>query len=152
MTEYKHGRDNTTLDIFADKYVTLSKSEYNSLIQKMHSISTSDITILTHPGVFYLASSSPSSWIIDSGVSTYMSSKFTVFFTFHTSSAPSIVFFDGSFKCSTATDTVNLTSLALTDVNYIPYIPFNLIFLSCLTKALLCSITFSSSSCIFQDL
>jgi len=70
---------------------------------------------LTHPDISYLASSSPS-WIIDSGVSTHMTGKFTFFFIFHTSFAPSIVFVDGSFKCSTATDTVNLTSLALTDV------------------------------------
>ena len=44
-----------------------------------------------------------------------MTGKFTVFFTFHTSSAPFIVFVDGNFKCITYIDTVNLTFLALTD-------------------------------------
>jgi len=56
-----------TLVTFANESVILSKSEYDSLIQKLHSVSTSDIVTLVHSGISYLASSSPSSWIIDSG-------------------------------------------------------------------------------------
>jgi len=81
-----------------------------------------------------------------------MTDKFTVFFNFHiTSSAPFIVFADGSSKCSTGI--VNLTSsLAFTDDNYIPHVFFNLVYVSHLTKTLQCSINFSPSSCTVQDL
>ena len=44
--------DSNILGTFTDEFVTLSKSEYNSLIQKMHSVSASNITILTHPNIF----------------------------------------------------------------------------------------------------
>ena len=87
----------------------------------MHSISTSGIATLAHLGISCLASSLPS-WIIDSGVSTYMIGKFTIFFfTFHTSSsAPFVIFANGSSKSIIGSGTVNLTSsLALFDVNYV---------------------------------
>ena len=96
--------------------MTQSKSEYDSLIQNMHSIFTSDISTLAHLGISYLASSSPSS-LIDYGASTHMTSKFTVFTTFHTSFAAFIVFIDDSSKCITDTDIV--TSLSLIDVNHV---------------------------------
>jgi len=64
--------DSNIFSTFADEPVTLSKSEYDSLIQNMHSVSTSDIATLAHPDISYLARSSPSSWIIDSGASIYM--------------------------------------------------------------------------------
>jgi len=60
----------------------LSKSDYDSLMQKMHSVSTSDIATLAHLGISYLANSSLSSWITDFAVSTYMTSKSTVFSLF----------------------------------------------------------------------
>jgi len=55
--------DSNTLGRICD----LSKSKYDYLIQKTHSVSTSDIAIMAHPGISYLASSSLSSWIIDFG-------------------------------------------------------------------------------------
>ena len=121
----------STLGTFTDEYVTLSKSEYDSLIQKMHSVSTSYKATLTHLGIFCLASSSPSSWIIGSSVSTPMTDKSAVFFTFHTIFAASfIVFAAGNSKHSI--DISNLTSsLALTDVN--SHVSFNLVSMSRLT-------------------
>jgi len=122
------------------------------LIEKMHSVSTSDIAILAYPSISCLASSLPS-WIIDFGVLTHMIAKSTVFSILHTSSsAPSVVFADGSFKSITDSGTVNLTSsLALCGVNYVPHIPFNLIFVNHLTYTLNYSITFFPSY-IIQDL
>ena len=77
--------------------VTLSKSEYKSLIQKMQSVPTLDTANLAHPSISYLVSSSLSFWIIDSGALTHMTD--VVFSTFHTTfSAPSISFVDGSSK------------------------------------------------------
>ena len=91
-----------------------------------------------------------SSWIIDSSMPTNMTSKCTVFFTFHTSSAPFIVFTYGSSKCSisTGTGTVNVTSLTLIDVNYISHVPFNLVSESFNQNS---SVIFSPSLCIVQD-
>ena len=127
---------------------TLGTSAH-SLIQKLHSISTSDIITLGHLGISCLASSSSSSWIIDSGASTYMTSKFTIFFTFRTFFAPSLVFVNGSSK-RTVTGTVNLTSLTLTDVNYILRVSFNLVFVSHLIKTFPCSITFLFRHVLFR--
>jgi len=111
----------------------------------MYSVSTSDITTLAYLVISYLVSSSPSSWINESGASTYMTGKFIVFSILHTTScASSIVFDDGSSKRSISTGTINLTSsLTRTDVNYISHVLFNLVFVNRLTKALQCSITFS---------
>jgi len=117
----------------------------------MHSVFTLDIATLIHLSISYLVSSLPSSWIINSSASTHMTGKSTIFFTFHLSSAPSVVFADGSFKHSIST--VNLTfSLALTNVNYIPHVSFNLVSVSSLIKAFQCSLTFSPSSCTVQDI
>ena len=64
-----------------------------------------------------------------------MTHKSIIFFTFHRSFVPFVIFTDGSFKIITGSDTVNLTfSLALSDFNYILYSPFNLVYVSCLTK------------------
>jgi len=57
----------------------------------MHSVFTLDIATLIHLSISYLVSSLPSSWIINSSASTHMTGKSTIFFTFHTSSTPSIV-------------------------------------------------------------
>jgi len=82
--------DSNTLDTFADESVNISKSEYDSLIQKMHSVSTSDNATLTHSDISYLASSSLLFSIIDPGASTRMIDKSTYFFNFQ----------DNSRKCT----------------------------------------------------
>jgi len=61
-----------TLILLVFSLMTLSKSEYDYLIQKMHSVSTSDIATLAYLGISCLASSSLSSWIIDSSVSAHV--------------------------------------------------------------------------------
>jgi len=49
----------------------------------MYSLSTSDIATLAHSCISYLASSSLSSWTIDSGASTHMTGKSIVFHFSH---------------------------------------------------------------------
>jgi len=44
--------DSNTLDIFAFESLTLSKSEYDSLIQKMYSVFIAYMATLAHPGYF----------------------------------------------------------------------------------------------------
>ena len=131
-----------TLGTSADEIVTLSKFYYDSLIQKMHSVSTSDMATLAHPGISYLASSSPSFWISDCGASTDMTGKFTVFFTFHTSYASYIVFTDGSFNYTTGT--INFTSsLPLTNINYI-HMFFLILYLWVVWPKIFCVLSLSS--------
>jgi len=55
MAKYKDGRGILLL-VLSRWIVTLSKSEYNSLIQKIYSVSTSDIATLAHPYISCLAS------------------------------------------------------------------------------------------------
>ena len=69
----------------------------------IQSLQTLDMAILAHSGIYCLVSLSLSSLIINSGVSTRMAGKSTIFFTFHTSSVTFIVFVDSS-KYSTVTD------------------------------------------------
>lgn len=64
-----------------------------------------------------------------------------------------IVLVDGSFKPVLGTGDINPTSsLSLSSGLFVPQFPFNLLSVSQLTKSLHCSITFSPSSCVFQDL
>ena len=72
----------TILLIFSYEYVTI-KIWIWFFIQKLHSVSTLDVVTLAHLGISYLASSSPSSWIIDPGASTHMTDKFTGFYFSH---------------------------------------------------------------------
>jgi len=53
--------DSNTLGPSTDECVSLSKSEYDSLIQKIHLVSTSDVTTFEHHDISYLASLLPSS-------------------------------------------------------------------------------------------
>jgi len=79
-----------------------------------------------------------------------MTGKSIVFFIFHTSSAPSIVFTDSSCKYSTSTGILNLTFLTPTNVNYISHIPLNIC--ESFDQNSLVFYKFFSSSCTFQDL
>lgn len=54
----------------------------DSLLKKMLFASTSKIATLTHPCMSYVASSSPTSWIIDSGASTHLTGKWSLFSRF----------------------------------------------------------------------
>ena len=140
-------RMTNTLGTFAE-YVTLSIWVWFSDAKHASSLYFR-YAILAHSGISYLTSSSLSSWNINSGVPTHMTGKSIVFFHFsHNSSTLSIVFTDHGFKRST--DTGNLISLAPTDISYIPHVLFNFVYVSCLTKALQCFITFSLSACIIQ--
>ena len=111
-------RVSTALLTSTDDFVTLTRSKYDSLIQKIYSVFTSDTAILTHSGS-YLASSSRSSWIINSDVSMHMISKSTIFSTLHTL-IPLLLFFTAcNFKSISGTSTL-ISLLTLSEVNYVP--------------------------------
>jgi hypothetical protein len=128
--------------------VLISKTEYDSLLQRAHSSSTS----LIASGNTCLHSSSGPSWVIDSRASDHMTGNYSSLFS-HISStcSPSFVIVANGTK-TPIQDTVTTSNLTFFDVLYLPQFPFNLLYVHKLTLALNCSVTFYPSHCEFQDL
>ena len=78
-----------------------------------------------------------------------MSDICSLFFNFRSSNS-SIMLVDGSFKpvCGIG-DLHSTKSVSLTSSLFFPHFFFNLLYVSQLTKSLLCSVTFSPSSLCF---
>jgi len=98
---------------------------------------------------------SPStSWVIDSGASSHMTSKQELFSSNHNSSSSlEVMLANGSSTQVVGLGTVSLRpSLSLSSVLYVPQLPSNLLSVNQLTKTLSCSVTFYPSYCVFQDL
>jgi len=69
------------------------------------------------------------------------------------SAASSIIFVDGSSRCITGTGTVHSkSSVSLSNDHHIHGVPFNRLCVSHLIKSLNCLVTFSPTSCVFQNL
>ena len=110
----------------------------------------SDIATLTHSGISCLVNSSPFYWVIDSGASTHFTGKFTLFSAFNRSNTTLVTFVDDNSKYITHTFNP-ISSLSLFDVHRIHGVPVNLLYVSSLIKSM-DSITFSPTSCVFEDL
>ena len=83
-----------------------------------------------------------------------MTSNSSLFSTFQSQPSPStITLADGSYSCVLGSDTIVPTpSIPLTSVLSLPNFSFNLMFVSKLTRALKCYISFFLKFCLFQDL
>ena len=101
-----------------------------------------------------LVSSSSSKWVIDSGATDHMTSNSSLFSTFQSQPSPStITLADGSHSCVLGSGTIVPTpSIPLASVLSLPNFSFNLMFVSKLTRALKCYISFFPDFCLFQDL
>ena len=101
-----------------------------------------------------LVSSSSSEWVIDSRATDHMTSNSSRFSTFQSQPSPSTVTLAyGSHSCVLRSGTIVLTpSIPLTSVLSLPNFSFNLMFVSKLTRALKCYISFFPDFCLFQDL
>lgn len=103
-------------------------------------------------GIALTVPSSPS-WIIDTVVTHHMCSTLSLFSSYTPCSTPSSVQLpDGSNALVTHIGTVSLSSsLVLEHVFFIPSFKFNLLSVSQLINSNTCSVTFSSTHCLFQD-
>ena len=129
--------------------VLISKTEYDSLLQRANASSSS----LIASGNTFLYSSSSPSWVIDSGASDHMTGNSSLLS--HTSSpcSPSFVTVANGTKTPVqGKGTVTTSDLTLSDVLYLPEFPFNLLSVHKLTLALNCSVAFYPFHCEFQDL
>ena len=101
-----------------------------------------------------LVSSSSSEWVIDSGDTDHMTGNSSLLSTFQSHpSTSSITLVDGSPSCVLGLGTIFPTpSLRLSSVLSLPNFSLNLMFVSKLTRALKCYISFFPNFCLFQDL
>ncbi|RVW58902.1 Retrovirus-related Pol polyprotein from transposon RE2 [Vitis vinifera] len=92
-------------------------------------------------------------WILDSGASDHLSGNKDLFSSITTTSAlPTVTLANGSQTVAKGIGlALPLPSLPLTSVLYTPECPFNLIFISKITRTLNCSITFSDKFVTLQD-
>ena len=98
--------------------------------------------------------SSSSKWVIDSGATDHMTGNSCLFTTFQPHPSTSIVTLaDGSTSCVLKSWTIYPTPLiTLTAILSLPQFYFNLIYVSKLTHALHCSISFFPNYCFIHDL
>ena len=101
-----------------------------------------------------LVSSSSFEWVIDSGATDIMTGNSSLFSTFQSQLSPSsVTLADGSHSCVLGSGTIVPTpSIPLTSVLSLPNFSFNLMYVSKLTRALKCYISFFPNFCLFQDL
>ncbi|RVX18665.1 Retrovirus-related Pol polyprotein from transposon TNT 1-94 [Vitis vinifera] len=114
------------------------------------------IASVTQPGnasACLTHTSSLGPWILDSGASDHLSGNKDLFSSITTTSAlPTVTLANGSQTVAKGIGlALPLPSLPLTFVLYTPKCPFNLIFISKLTRTLNCSITFSDKFVTLQD-
>jgi len=133
----------------------ISDEEYKSYIQFKASQASSSATI-AHTGnstVCLSQSSSVGPWILDPGDSDHVAGNPSLLSKITQPKIPHhITIVDGSkAKASGVGQATPLPSLNLDYVLFVFNCPFNLIYVSRLTKSLNCSITFTSDSFVIQD-
>ena len=100
-----------------------------------------------------LVSSSSSEWVIDSGATYHMTGNSSIFSTFQLQSSPSTVtLVDRSQSYVLGSDTIFPTPIPLSFALSLPNFSFNLAFVSKLTQALKCCVSFFPDYCLFQNL
>ena len=102
----------------------------------------------------YLVSSLSFEWVIDSRAIDHMTDNSSLFSTFQSQpSTSTVTLADGSQSCVLRPGTIFPTpSLPLSSILSLPNFSFNLMFVSKLTRALKCYISFFPDFCLFLDL
>ena len=115
-------------------------------------LSSSSIAILADLGKVVGVAHFSLCWVIDFGANKHISGILSLFFDL-LPIKHHIVLADSSFRPVLGKGVLHPTlSLSLPSSFFVPDSPFNLLYVSQLTKALQCSITFDPISCVFQDL
>lgn len=125
--------------------------QYNQLLAML---STSSNSSSAHLAGIALTVPSHSVWIVDTGATNHMCSTLSLFSSYTACSHPSSVQLpDGSNAIVTHIGIVHLSpSITLEHVLFIPSFKFNLLSVHHLAPSTSCSVIFSSTRCIFQDL
>ena len=136
--------------------ITLSQADYDRLIRRWSSaaLAQTPVGVSSQGPSTALLASSTSTWIIDSRASNHMLGSDSLLSWISKLPKPEYVFIADGRSCSvTGKGNASPTpQLPLQDVLCVPNFPVNLISISALTEALLCSVTFFPHHCIFQDL
>ena len=125
-------------------------TQLSKLVQQLRSTlpSSSIATLVDLGNVTGVAHSSPS-WVIDSSANKHISSILSLFSNLLLIKHH-IVLADGSSHSVLGKGVLHpIKSLSLPSSIFVPDSPFNFLFVSQLTKALNCSITFDPTSCAF---
>ncbi|RVW27700.1 Retrovirus-related Pol polyprotein from transposon RE2 [Vitis vinifera] len=135
--------------------ITLTGSDYDAYLRYQAATSTF-VASVAHTGnasVCFTQSPSLGPWILDSGASDHISGNKHIFSSITTTSTlPTVTLANGSQTMAKGIGLAHpLPSLPLHSVLYAPECPFNLIFISKITRTLNYSITFSDKSMILQD-
>ena len=134
--------------------VILTPSEYEEYLRLTQAAKSSSIASVAQTGnVSTCLTHSSAPWILDTGASNHISGNKDIFssLTFP-SPLPTITLANGSQTIAKGIGSAcPLPSLPLTSVLYVPNFPFNLIFISKLTRDLHCVLTFSHNSVTLQD-
>ena len=134
--------------------VILMPNEYKEYIHLNQATKFAFILYVTQIGnASVCLSHSSGLWILDSGASDHLSSDKDFFSSLTiTSHFPMITLANGSQTMAKGIDSAcPLPSVPLTFVLYVLKCPFNLIYISKLTRDLNCLITFSDNSVTLQD-
>ena len=109
-------------------------------------------TLNTHSYAYLLHESDQ--WLIDSGASKHMTEKSTVFSSYSPQSGRDKVrIADGSLSPIIEKGVIiDLYGLHLYDVLHVPNFPHILLSISAITNSLKCTVTFSPTDCVFQEL
>src|SRR5204863_2252854 len=93
-------------------------------------------------------------WLIDSGASKHMTGKSTVFSSYSLQlGRDKVRIADGSLSPIIGKGViVDLYVLHLDDVLHVPNFPHSLLSISAITNSLECTVTFSPTDCVFQEL
>ena len=128
-----HYVDGNNSNSFPVDQVLISKTEYDSLLQRVNASSS----LLIASSNTCLHSSSSPSWVIDSGASNHMTGNSSLLsHTFSPCSSSFVTVANGTKAPVQGKGTVTTSDLTLTDVLYLPQFPFNLLFVHKLTFAL----------------
>ncbi|KAH7844255.1 hypothetical protein Vadar_026123 [Vaccinium darrowii] len=128
----------------------MSKTEYDSMIQRANASSSSSTATHVTLGNTYLHSSSRNTpWILDSGASDHMTGDLSLL---NDVVKTYVTIADGTKIRVQGIGTYRSSGLVFQSVLYLPQFPFNLLSIHKLSHTHQCSILFSPSHCEFQDL
>lgn len=119
---------------------------------------TSNTSLLAQKGTFLTALNGKSEtiepWVIDSGATDHITGCANFFCSYKPSPRNlKIKIADGSFATIAGIGTVNISPfISLKDDFYVPKLSCNLLSVSKITRDLNCTVVFSHSHCIFQDM